>query len=84
MAEDDKKDDKELSEDEKLAAEWEAAMEETGGSEESDAAVRTNGQPRWPKPREPMSPGRMSVPPRWKNSLTTQVWGVAGMLRIST
>lgn len=40
MAEDDKKDDKELSEDEKLAAEWEAAMEETGGSEESDADGR--------------------------------------------
>ncbi|MFB2705717.1 MULTISPECIES: flagellar motor switch protein FliN [Marinobacter] len=40
MAEDDKKDDKELSEDEKLAAEWEAAMEETGGSEESDAGGR--------------------------------------------
>lgn len=40
MAEDDKKDDKELSEDEKLAAEWEAAMEETGGSEESDTDGR--------------------------------------------
>lgn len=40
MAEDDKKDDKELSEDEKLAAEWEAAMEETDGSEESDAGGR--------------------------------------------
>jgi flagellar motor switch protein FliN/FliY len=30
MADDDKKDDQELSEDEKLAAEWEAAMEESG------------------------------------------------------
>jgi flagellar motor switch protein FliN/FliY len=30
MADDDKKDDKELSEDEKLAAEWEAAMGESG------------------------------------------------------
>lgn len=30
MAEDDKKDEQELSEDEKLAAEWEAAMEESG------------------------------------------------------
>lgn len=37
MADDDKKDDKELSEDEKLAAEWESAMEESGDSEkESD------------------------------------------------
>ena len=30
MADDDKKDEQELSEDEKLAAEWEAAMEESG------------------------------------------------------
>jgi flagellar motor switch protein FliN/FliY len=30
MADDDKKDDQELSEDEKLAAEWEAAMDESG------------------------------------------------------
>jgi len=38
MAEDDKKDDQELSEDEKLAAEWEAAMEESGeDSEGSDS-----------------------------------------------
>ncbi len=37
MAEDDKKDKQELSEDEKLAAEWEAAMEDTGsGDGESD------------------------------------------------
>ncbi|MGB1949192.1 MAG: flagellar motor switch protein FliN [Marinobacter sp.] len=36
MADDDnKKDDQELSEDEKLAAEWEAAMEETGDDESS-------------------------------------------------
>ena len=35
MADDDKKDDQELSEDEKLAAEWEAAMEESGDEGES-------------------------------------------------
>ena len=35
MADDNKKDDQELSEDEKLAAEWEAAMEETGDDEDS-------------------------------------------------
>lgn len=34
MADNDKKDDQELSEDEKLAAEWEAAMEESGDQEE--------------------------------------------------
>jgi len=34
MADDDKKDKKELSEDEKLAAEWESAMEESGDSGE--------------------------------------------------
>ncbi|MBU2955253.1 flagellar motor switch protein FliN [Marinobacter sp. F3R08] len=41
MADDDKKDDKELSEDEKLAAEWEAAMEETGeeGEQEDEWAA---------------------------------------------
>ena len=33
MADDDKKDEQELSEDEKLAAEWESAMEESGDSE---------------------------------------------------
>lgn len=37
MADDDKKDPKEMSEDEKLAAEWEAAMEESGDSEDGDA-----------------------------------------------
>lgn len=37
MAEDDNKDKQELSEDEKLAAEWEAAMEETGGSDDGDS-----------------------------------------------
>lgn len=38
MADDDKKDDQELSEDEKLAAEWEAAMQESGdeGADDSD------------------------------------------------
>lgn len=42
MAEDDKKDAQELSEDEKLAAEWEAAMEEAGdgdGSPEDEWAA---------------------------------------------
>lgn len=44
MADDDKKDDQELSEDEKLAAEWEAAMEEPGsdeGSSEDEWAAAT-------------------------------------------
>ncbi|OZB14791.1 MAG: flagellar motor switch protein FliN [Marinobacter sp. 34-60-7] len=36
MADDDKKDDKELSEDEKLAAEWESAMEESGDSDDRE------------------------------------------------
>ncbi|GHD44822.1 flagellar motor switch protein FliN/FliY [Marinobacter persicus] len=36
MADDDKKDDQELSEDEKLAAEWEAAMEESGDGDGDD------------------------------------------------
>jgi len=35
MADDDKKDDQELSEDEKLAAEWESAMEESGDGDEA-------------------------------------------------
>ena len=35
MADDDKKDEQELSEDEKLAAEWEAAMDESGDAEGS-------------------------------------------------
>jgi flagellar motor switch protein FliN/FliY len=39
MAEDDKKDENELSEDEKLAAEWEAAMEESGEDGADDAAT---------------------------------------------
>ncbi|XKH00442.1 flagellar motor switch protein FliN [Marinobacter nauticus] len=41
MADDDKKDDQELSEDEKLAAEWEAAMDESGddGSREDEWAA---------------------------------------------
>ncbi len=42
MADDDKKDEQELSEDEKLAAEWEAAMEESGdegGREDEWAAA---------------------------------------------
>ena len=34
MADDDKKDEQELSEDEKLAAEWESAMEESGDDDE--------------------------------------------------
>jgi len=41
MADDDKKDEQELSEDEKLAAEWESAMEESGDSEDdSDGGDR--------------------------------------------
>lgn len=36
MADDDKKDEQELSEDEKLAAEWEAAMEESGDDDGDD------------------------------------------------
>jgi flagellar motor switch protein FliN/FliY len=36
MADDDKKDDKELSEDEKLAAEWESAMEESGDADDRE------------------------------------------------
>eukprot|EP00163_Fabomonas_tropica_P027080 TRINITY_DN5125_c0_g4_i1.p4 TRINITY_DN5125_c0_g4~~TRINITY_DN5125_c0_g4_i1.p4 ORF type:complete len:170 (-),score=52.12 TRINITY_DN5125_c0_g4_i1:931-1440(-) len=36
MADDNKKDEQELSEDEKLAAEWEAAMEESGDTEDAD------------------------------------------------
>lgn len=39
MAEDDKKDEKELSEDEKLAAEWESAMEESGDEREDEWAA---------------------------------------------
>ena len=35
---DDKKDEQQLSEDEKLAAEWEAAMEESGDGDDSDSA----------------------------------------------
>ncbi|WP_328185060.1 flagellar motor switch protein FliN [Marinobacter sp. OP 3.4] len=37
MADDDNKDDRELSEDEKLAAEWEAAMDESGDTEGESA-----------------------------------------------
>lgn len=39
MAEDDKKDENELSEDEKLAAEWESAMEESGDEPEDEWAA---------------------------------------------
>jgi len=51
MAEDDKKDGQELSEDEKLAAEWEAAMEESGDggddsvSEDDWAAAMAEAEP---------------------------------------
>lgn len=38
MADDNKKDDQELSEDEKLAAEWEAAMDEAGETEDDATA----------------------------------------------
>ena len=37
MADDDKKDDQELSEDEKLAAEWEAAMGDAGEGQDAEA-----------------------------------------------
>ncbi|KEF31933.1 MAG: flagellar motor switch protein FliN [Gammaproteobacteria bacterium] len=48
MADDDKKDEQELSEDEKLAAEWEAAMEESGDAEEGDAAEESgSGEDEW-------------------------------------
>lgn len=50
MADDDKKDDQELSEDEKLAAEWEAAMEEAGDTtdeEGSEAAPSENRDDEW-------------------------------------
>lgn len=36
MADDDKKDEQQLSEDEKLAAEWESAMEESGDADEGE------------------------------------------------
>ena len=41
MADDDKKDDQELSEDEKLAAEWEAAMEEAGDTTDEEGSEAT-------------------------------------------
>ncbi|MEX2476128.1 flagellar motor switch protein FliN [Marinobacter sp.] len=48
MADDDKKDDQELSEDEKLAAEWESAMEESGdgddGREDEWAAAMSEAE----------------------------------------
>lgn len=37
MADDNKKDDQEMSEDEKLAAEWEAAMEESGAEDSTES-----------------------------------------------
>ena len=42
MADKDNKDDRELSEDEKLAAEWEAAMGESGDSDESSGEDRAD------------------------------------------
>ncbi|MEX0605946.1 MAG: flagellar motor switch protein FliN [Marinobacter sp.] len=53
---DDKKDEQELSEDEKLAAEWEAAMEESGDTDEEDrndewaAAMEEAGETSGEKP----------------------------------
>lgn len=44
MADDNKKDDKELSEDEKLAAEWESAMEESGDSEDDSSGDDRNDE----------------------------------------
>ncbi|WP_166265166.1 flagellar motor switch protein FliN [Marinobacter caseinilyticus] len=43
MADDDKKGNRELSEDEKLAAEWEAAMGESGGADDSDESSDGTG-----------------------------------------
>ncbi|MDX1757572.1 MAG: flagellar motor switch protein FliN [Marinobacter sp.] len=49
MADDDKKDDQEMSEDEKLAAEWEAAMEEAGdkSDEEAGESPEANRDDEW-------------------------------------
>ncbi|MDC0662162.1 flagellar motor switch protein FliN [Marinobacter sp. SS21] len=44
MADDDKKDDQDMSEDEKLAAEWEAAMEEAGDGSEAQASDTKDSQ----------------------------------------
>jgi flagellar motor switch protein FliN/FliY len=44
MADDDKKNKRELSEDEKLAAEWESAMEESGGSEDDSDSDERNDE----------------------------------------
>ncbi|MCH8496910.1 MAG: flagellar motor switch protein FliN [Marinobacter sp.] len=47
MADDDKKDDQELSEDEKLAAEWEAAMGEAGEGEDEAEAEAGDVEDEW-------------------------------------
>lgn len=47
MADDDNKDDRELSEDEKLAAEWEAAMGESGEGEGGDDAAGDDRADEW-------------------------------------
>ncbi|MFW5825187.1 MAG: flagellar motor switch protein FliN [Marinobacter sp.] len=44
---DDNKDDRELSEDEKLAAEWEAAMEESGDSDSKDEGTGEDRADEW-------------------------------------
>ena len=44
---DDKKNPKEMSEDEKLAAEWEAAMEESGDSEDQDETEGGDHEDEW-------------------------------------
>lgn len=44
---DNKKDPKEMSEDEKLAAEWEAAMEESGDSEDQDESGGDDHEDEW-------------------------------------
>lgn len=46
MADDDKKDEQQLSEDEKLAAEWEAAMEESGDAEDEHKEAGS-GEDEW-------------------------------------
>lgn len=47
MADDNRKDDQEMSEDEKLAAEWEAAMDESGDSESSDPDAGSDSADDW-------------------------------------
>ena len=61
MADDDKKDDQELSEDEKLAAEWEAAMEEAGdaGADRDDEWAAAMAEAEAEQPRDDVRPAPM-------------------------